>query len=106
MTSKTSFKIIVEENDLRLEAFLTESGDLAFHITNTAGTLDACIEADPYLFERGLEALIDTLEDENDECGCGHDHHHHVFCCDDEECCDDDECCDECDEDDDEEEEQ
>ena len=93
MTSKVSFKILVEENDMKLEVFLTDNGDLAFRMTNTDGTLNACIEADAYKFEEGLGALLDTIDDdaEHDHSTCGHDHHHHdPCCCEDEDDEDDD----------------
>ncbi len=96
--SRTTFRIVVEQDDLRLDVFLTEDGSLAFHMTNDDRTLDTVIEADAYRFERGLEALIDTLDDAKEGC-CDHDHHHHHgdLCSDDEEC---DECDEELDEDD------
>lgn len=92
--SRTTFRIVVEQEDLRLDVFLTEDGSLAFHMTNEEGTLDTVIEADAYLFERGLEALIDTLDDAQEGC-CDHDHHHHHH----GDCCCDDDDCDDCDED-------
>jgi len=79
MTRKTNFKIIVEQDSLRLEVFLSDSGGLAFHITNTDKTVDAYIEADAFRFEEGLGALLNTIDpdQDHDHCGCGHDHDHH-----------------------------
>lgn len=75
MATKTNFKIVVEQKNMRLEVFLSESGGLAFHITNTDKTVDAYIEADAFRFEEGLGALLNTI-DVDQHCGCGHDHHH------------------------------
>ena len=82
MTTKTTFKIVVEQDSMRLEVFLTESGGLAFQMTNTDKTVDAYIEADAFRFEEGLGALLDTIDgdQEHDHCGCGHDHHHEDDC--------------------------
>lgn len=76
MTSKTAFKVIVEQANMRLEVFLTDSGDLAFHMTNTDKTVDAYVEADAFRFEEGLGALLNTIDpgQEHEHCGCGHDH--------------------------------
>ncbi|KAF0194177.1 MAG: hypothetical protein FD169_1972 [Bacillota bacterium] len=78
MSTKPTFKIIVEQDGMRLEVFLTDSGGLAFHMTNTDETIGAYIEADAFRFEEGLKALLDTIDDdqEHDHCGCGHNHHH------------------------------
>lgn len=90
MTTKTTFKVIVEQDNMRLEVFLSESGGLAFHMTNTDKTVDAYIEADAFRFEEGLGALLNTIDQdqEHDHCGCGHDHHHDDDCCGGEDECD------------------
>lgn len=82
MTTTNNFKIIVEQHNMKLEVFLSESGGLAFHMTNTDNTVDAYIEADAFRFEEGLGALLDTIdEDQEHDCSCGHDHHHDADCC-------------------------
>lgn len=82
MTTKPTFKIVVEQDSMRLEVFLSESGGLAFHMTNTDKTVNAYIEADAFRFEEGLGALLNTIDgdQEHGHCGCGHDHHHDDDC--------------------------
>lgn len=80
MTNTTSFRIVVEQDDRRLVVSLTPDGSLAFHITNQEGSLDAVIEADAYLFEQGLTALIDTMSHQHQGC-CEEGHHHEHSCC-------------------------
>lgn len=82
MTTKNNFKIVVEQHNMKLEVFLSESGGLAFHITNTDKTVDAYVEADAFRFEEGLSALLDTIDKgQEHDCSCGHDHHPDAGCC-------------------------